>query len=297
MHTHYHNHSHGEGSSSKNLKVAFFLNLTFTFVELVGGVYTNSVAILSDAIHDLGDSIALGISWYLENYSNKKIDAKYSFGYKRFSLLGAVLNSVILIVGAVFMMMETVPRLFDPPAPDSQGMMFLAALGVFVNGLAVFRLKKGNTLNEKAVMLHLLEDALGWVAVLIGSILIYFFELPILDPILSLLITFVIVKNVYVNLKKTSVIFLQSVPENVDVNSIKKSLEELSNVNDVHDIHVWSMDGAFNVMSLHVEVNHTLTFEQVIDVKEEVKDFLLNEGIQHVTIEVEIPKENKEIKE
>ncbi len=165
-HNHDHHHHHHD---TGNLKVAFFLNLAFTLVEIVGGLYTNSLAILSDALHDLGDSLSLGLSWYFQKLSKKGRTSSFSYGYKRFSLLGAVVNSIVLVVGSIIILSKAIPQLFNPSQANAEGMMYLAILGIVVNGAAVLKLRKGESLNEKVITLHLLEDVLGWVAVLIGS--------------------------------------------------------------------------------------------------------------------------------
>ena len=193
--THNHSHNHSEG----NIKIAFFLNLGFTIVEIIGGLYTNSLAILSDALHDLGDSLSLGLSWYFQRLSKKGSTKKFSYGYKRFSLLGAIINSIVLVVGSIFILSKAIPELFNPEETNAQGMLYLAILGVVVNGAAVFKLRKGKSLNEKVVSLHLLEDVLGWVAVLIGSIVMIYFDLPFVDPLLSILISIFVLYNVYRN--------------------------------------------------------------------------------------------------
>ena len=166
-----HNHSHDH--SGKNLKVAFFLNLTFTILEFIGGIYVNSIAIISDAVHDLGDSLSLGTSWYLDSKSKKNANSKYSYGYRRFSLLGALINSVVLIAGSVYVIYEAVGRILEPEHSDAQGMVIFAIIGVLVNGYAAYKLSSGKSMNEKVVSWHLMEDVLGWVAVLIVAIGIF----------------------------------------------------------------------------------------------------------------------------
>lgn len=296
MHFHKHDHSHGHHShgAHKNLKVAFFLNLFFTILELIGGYLTNSVAVLSDAIHDLGDTVSLGSAWYLEVLSNRGIDKKFSFGYKRFSLLGAVINCLVLIIGSMFVIRETIPRLLHPEEPNVEGMIAFAILGVLVNGAAVLRLKKGDSLNERAVMMHLMEDVLGWIAVLIGAVFMYFFDFPIVDPILSLLITSYVLYNVYFNIKKSVSIFLQMVPDNVDLTKVKGLVESVEDVRDAHDIHVWSLDGIYNILTLHVEVGNDLSVKRIIEIKREIKQALLKGNVHHATIEIEVPSENRD---
>lgn len=178
--------------ATSNIKVAFFLNLSFTLLEIVGGIWINSVAILFDAVHDLGDSMALGLSWYFANVSQKKRDSHFSYGYKRFSLLGALISSFILLVGSILILFEAIPRLIHPETVHVNGMIFLAIWGVLVNGAAVLKLRGGETQNERVVRLHLLEDVFGWIAVLIVGIVMLFVNLPILVPILSVGITFYI---------------------------------------------------------------------------------------------------------
>ncbi|MEQ9231618.1 MAG: cation diffusion facilitator family transporter, partial [Cyclobacteriaceae bacterium] len=141
----------GHHHPTKNIRVAFFLNLGFALIELVGGLLTNSVAILSDALHDLGDSLTLGASWYFAKLSTKERDKEFSYGYKRFSVLGALISSVVLLIGSIFIIVETIPRLLNPVQPDTGGMIILGIIGVVVNGIAALKLSHGHSLNEQAV--------------------------------------------------------------------------------------------------------------------------------------------------
>jgi cobalt-zinc-cadmium efflux system protein len=288
-----HNHNHHEHSHSsvKNIKIAFFLNLFFTIIEFIGGFLTNSVAIMSDALHDLGDSFSLGLAWFLEKYSTKKRTKIFSYGYKRLSLLGAFINGIILLAGSFFILSEAIPRLISPEASNAYGMILLAILGMTVNGIAVYKTTKGKTLNEKVISLHLLEDVLGWVAVFIVSIVMIFTDLYILDPILSILITLYILWGVIKNLKKTILLFLQTTPENLDTQIIDKKLKTVKDVNDVHDTHIWSLDGENNILSTHIIINDNLKSEDIKKLKKEIKELLKNDGIQHPTIEFEFEKE------
>ena len=301
-HPHSHEHSHGEHGHvhpiTKNLKVAFFLNVTFTIIELIGGLLTNSMAILSDAIHDLGDSIAIGSALYLEKTSEKKRDHTFSYGYRRFSTLAALLNIVILTTGSVVIIYETIPRLLNPQEVHSQGMMALAVLGVIMNGLAVLRLKNdGKSLNNRTVMLHLMEDALGWVAVLIGSIIIYFTGWIIIDPLLSLGIAGYILFNALKNFKSVTSIFMQAVPGQVNYEHLEEKIGKLVSIKEVHDIHIWSLDGEFNVGSLHLVLKDELDQYNIEEVKKNVRGLFKKEGIVHVTIELEGPNEHCEMED
>ena len=292
-HTHDHSHHHSEG----NVKVAFFLNLAFTVIEIIGGLYTNSLAILSDALHDLGDSLSLGLSWYFQKLSKKGSTKTFSYGYKRFSLLGAVINSVVLIVGSIFILTKAIPGLFNPGEADAEGMIYLAILGVIVNGAAVFKLRKGESLNEKVVSLHLLEDVLGWAAILVGSIIMKFVNAPIIDPLLSVLISMYVLFNVYKNLKKSLLIVLQGIPEDVDLNEIKQQLKNIHEVTDIHDCHAWSMDGNYHILTLHLQLDKDYRLSEQARLKKKIATLLKDESINHITIEFEGNNENCELKE
>jgi cobalt-zinc-cadmium efflux system protein len=286
-----HNHNDSNHDSTKNIKVAFFLNFTFTIFEFIGGYYTNSMAIMADAVHDLGDTISLGLSWNLDKKSKQESDNKYSFGYKRFSLLGALINGVVLFVGSAFILIETIPRLFSPEHAQAEGMFVFAIVGVLVNGFSVVKLKGGKTLNEKMVRWHLIEDVIGWIAVLIVSVVLMFYDLPILDPLLSVAIIAYVLFNVIKNLKETFLVFLQGVPSDIDFNKIEKEILDLDDVRSVHRVHVWSLDGASNVMTIHVVINDVESSREMLDAKAKVRAVLSEYAIEHSTIEIELPKE------
>ncbi len=293
MHAHqHHHHDHHYGHTDvKNIRAAFFLNLSFTIIELVGGLITNSVAILSDAVHDLGDSFSLGLSWYFQKVAKRPRTKEYTYGYKRFSLLGAVINSVVLLVGSILILTHAIPRLFNPQHPDVKGMLLLAVLGVIINGMAVLRLRKGSSINERVVSLHLLEDVLGWLAVLVGAGIMYFVDAPFIDPLLSILISLYILYNVYRNIRQSLRIILQGSPSHLDMEEVKRSLLEIGEVQDVHDLHAWSVDGEYNVMTVHVVLRSALPMEAQHRLKLEIRDKLLSMGVQHCTIEFEVVDE------
>lgn len=286
------NQIHHQQNIGKNIKIAFFLNLGFTVVEIIGGILTNSVAILSDAVHDFGDSISLGLAWYFQKLSGKGSDNKYSYGYKRFSLLGAIINSVILLVGSTLILFETVPRIFNPQETHVEGMFLLAILGIIINGAAVLRLRKGNTLNEKVVSLHLWEDVLGWGAILIGSVIMYFFDVPLIDPILSVLISIYILVHVFRNIKSSMHIILQGTPAEINLDEIKNIIIDFEEVETIHDFHSWSVDGEYNVVTTHVVLNRTLTLDEISVLKNNIRDKLKTSNVQHATIEFETKNEN-----
>ncbi len=288
---HVHNHSHGN-NDVKNIRAAFFLNLFFTIIEFIGGILTNSMAILSDAVHDLGDCITLGLSWYFQKVSKKPRNQDYTYGYKRFSLLGAVINSVVLLVGSVVILIHAFPRLFNPQQPNVEGMLLLAVLGVIINGIALFRLRKGSSINEKVVSLHMLEDVLGWVAVLIGAGVMYFFDAPIIDTILSIAIALFILVNVFRNMRISLRIILQGSPTRLDLDEVKNVLLNIDEVNSVHDLHAWSVDGEYNVLTIHVVLKNELSMEDQQLLKTRIRESLDNLGAHHSTIEFELEDED-----
>jgi cobalt-zinc-cadmium efflux system protein len=280
-------HDHHHHSDVKNIKAAFLLNLFFTIVEIVGGILTNSIAIISDAIHDLGDCLSLGLAWYFQKVAKKGSDTSYSYGYKRFSLLGAVINSIVLVSGSILILTVAIPRIIHPVEANTKGMFLLAILGVLVNGAAVFRLKKGNSINERVVSLHLLEDVLGWLAILIGSVVMHFFDVPVLDPIMSVGIACFVLYNVFKNIRQSLRIILQGIPVEVDITAVSENLQQFEGVDNVHDLHVWSVDGNYNVLTVHVVLNNSLDMEKLAELKAQIRDSLQEKGIQHATIEFE----------
>ncbi|MEX0967946.1 MAG: cation diffusion facilitator family transporter [Bacteroidia bacterium] len=285
-----HHHSHPQ--PEKNLRLAFFLNLGFTILEIAGGLYTNSIAILSDALHDLGDSIALGISYFLERKSKKGGDSKYSFGYRRFSLLGALLNSILLLVGAGIVLWHAVPRIFNPQPTKVEGMIILALIGIAVNGFAFLKLRKTSSLNMKAAALHLLEDVMGWMAVLVVSIVLLFWKAFVLDALLSIGITLFILYNVVRNLRHTLKIFLQGVPEHLDIRQIENIINSIPKVISTHHTHIWTMDGEHHILTSHIVVADGTSKEDVFRIKEKTREAMTQLKIDHLTLEVEFPEED-----
>jgi len=289
-HHHHHGYSHDSHDhhhGTENIRVAFWLNLGFAVFELVGGLYTNSVAVLSDALHDLGDSLSLGTSWYFQKKSQQKRDQRFTYGYGRFSLLGAFINCIVLTVGSIFIISESIQRILNPAQPDTKGMLIIAVIGIGVNLVAMLRLKRGSSINERVISLHFLEDVLGWAAVLVGSVIMTFYDVPILDPILSLGIAVFILFNVFKNMKSVFQIVLQGVPENITEEKIKNLIKKFPEIKDSHDIHVWSMDGNYHIVTLHVLVDNELSVMQQQELKIQIKQKLSELHIQHATVEVE----------
>lgn len=296
MNEHTHSHSHDRNSehshSGNGMVTAFFLNGFFAIIEFIGGIYTNSTAILSDAIHDMGDAAAIGAAIYFEKVAKKKRDKQYSYGYKRFSPLAALINTIILLIGSTVVLYKAIPRIFDPQPLNVNGMLLLGVLGVVFNGLAVFRLKKEQpSLSKRAIMLHLMEDLLGWIAVLAGSVVIKFTGWTVIDPIMSLGITLYILYNVVGNLRAIFKIFMQSVPEKIDEDAVHQNIMSIASVKDVHDIHLWSMDGRYNIATLHVVVPNSTNAEVQIEVKRQISELMAHLDVDHTTTEIEFESE------
>lgn len=289
----HHDHSHYKEESSGRIGMAFFLNVSFTIIEFIGGWLTNSTAIMADAVHDLGDSLSIGSAWLLNRLGKKSANSEFTYGFRRMSLFGALLNSLVLIGGSIWVLSEAIPRLADPVMPVAEGMLALAILGVTVNGFAAYRLSKGNTINEKVLNWHLLEDVLGWVAVLIVAIVLQFVEWPILDPLLSVGFTLFILFNVIRNLWVTGKLFAQAVPDKALLEKIRRSLLELDGITDIHHQHLWSLDGESHVLTAHVVVNSEPDFKlsDYSAIKQSITSVLGQYHLSHTTIEIELEQE------
>ncbi len=281
-------HHHG----SKNIKLAFFLNLGFTILEIVGGLYVNSIAIISDAVHDLGDSLSLGTAWYLQEKSSKEPTSTFTYGYRRLSLLGALINSIVLIVGSIYVIYEAVGRILEPEHSDAQGMIVFALIGVVVNGYTAWKMTTGKSLNEKVISWHLLEDVLGWLGILIVGIILYFKDIHYLDPALSLFITAYVLWNVVKRLKETFYVFLQSTPSDIDKGHIEEELLSIELITSIHHTHIWSLDGEHHVFSTHVKLSGFEDVQELYAVKIKIKEILEPYNFEHYTVETELEGED-----
>jgi len=282
---------HKHDSSSNNIGIVFFLNFSFTIIEFIGGILTNSTAIMADAVHDLGDTLSIGLAWILSRLSQKNPDDDFTYGYHRFSLLGALLNGAVLIAGSIWVLSESLPNLIDPQMPDATGMLWLAVLGVTVNGYAAWKIIKGKTLNEQVLSWHLIEDVLGWVSVLIVSVLLMFFDWPVLDPLLSIVFTLFILINVFKNTRQTIKIFLQSSPDNVVLDEVRNKLMSIRQIGQIHHLHLWSLDGERHVLTAHLKINEIITVEEQKKIKNQIGELLVDFAFVYTTIELEFADE------
>jgi len=269
--------------------VAFFLNLSYSIVEFIAGGIFGSSAVLADSVHDLGDAIAIGISAFLETISNREEDRQYTLGYKRFSLLGALVTAVILITGSILVILENITKLFNPQPVNDEGILWLGIIAVSINLLASLVVRKGKTKNESILSLHFLEDTLGWLAVILMAIILRFTDWYILDPILSLVISIFILTKAIPRFWSALKIFLDAVPEGVETSDLEKDLEALPNVNSVNQLSIWSMDGLENNAIVHICIKD---WEQMMETKEVVRQCLEERGVQNITIEVDSSQSN-----
>ena len=274
-------------SREKRVRFAAFLNIVFTILELVGGFLTNSLAILSDALHDFGDSIALLVSWLFERGARKSPDITRTFGYQRLSLFSAFFSASILVGGSIIIIFQAIPRLITPETVNAFGMLGLAIIGITFNGLGFFLLKRGESLNEKVLSWHLLEDVLGWTGILAGGIIIYIWKFYILDPILTIGLTVFILYNVTKNLREAINILMQGVPKHINLEAVKQDIKAIKGVLGLHDIHIWSLEGETDVFTAHVVLDDETLKKQPDKTKEKIKETLLNHHIEHSTIELE----------
>lgn len=268
--------------------VAFLLNLAFSVVELIGGFLTNSVAIISDSVHDFGDAVSIGISFFLERKSHRQPDDNYTYGYARFSVLGGLITTIILVIGSILVVGGSIVRIINPVEVNYDGMIILAIFGVILNFAAAYVTRDSDSINQKSVNLHMLEDVLGWVVVLVGAVLMRFTNLSIIDPIMSIGVAIFIFISALKNLHAILDLFLVKKPDQIDVKLLRKQLEKIPDVVDVHHVHIWSMDGNQNYITMHLK-SSTQNYEKL---KKSVKHILEENHIQHSTIEIETPDEH-----
>ena len=268
--------------TEKNILIAFLLNLLFSVFEFAGGIFTGSVAIMSDSVHDMGDAASIGISWFLEKKSKKQPDETYTYGYARYSVIGSVITTLILLIGSCFVAYNAVSRIIAPTAIHYDGMILFALVGAAVNFCAAFFTREGDSLNQKAVNLHMLEDVLGWIVVLVGAIVMRFTDFAIIDPILSIAVAVFIFVNALKTLKEALNLFLEKTPQNISVAEIKEHLMEMEGVLDVHHIHLWSLDGSHNYATMHI-----VTDAEPSQIKAAIRTELQEYGIDHATLELE----------
>lgn len=274
---------HHHKKAGENLAFVFFMNLAFNIIVIIGGLATNSMAILADCIHDLSDTISIALAWILEKISQRDSTEKYSYGYQRFSIVGAVITSVFVIIMAFVILSEAIPRLFAPEGVDAGGMLIVAIIGIIFKSISVHRLHNGETFNEKAIFFHQLGDIFEWVAILVLSLVLMFWDgAPYLDPFISIGIALWLIFNLGRNLYKSVEVILQKTPDNFDVDEFKSSINEIEGVKKIDDFHVWSLDGIDSVLTLKVSIENIGMQEEI---KAEIYSIASKYHIVDITIE------------
>ena len=268
--------------TEKNILIAFILNLCFSIFEFFGGIFTGSIAILSDAVHDVGDAVSIGLSFFLEKKSKKQPDDIYTYGYARYSVIGSVITTLILLFGSVAVIFGAVSRIINPIKINYNGMIVFAIVGVVINFFAAFFTRKGDSLNQKAVNLHMLEDVLGWAVVLVGAVVMHFTNLWLIDPCLSICVAIFIFINAIKNLKVAVDLFLEKTPKSIDLDQLREHISKIDGVLDIHHIHVWSLDGQKIFATMHVVTN-----ADSHEIKHKIRKELEEHGIGHTTLELE----------
>ena len=274
---------HHHKKASKNLAFVFFVNLIFNIIVIIGGLATNSMAILADCIHDMSDTISMAVAWILEHISQKDSSDNFSYGYQRFSILGAVITSTFVIVMAFFILQEAIPRLFAPEEVDAGGMLLVGMVGLIFKSISVWKLHGGETFNERAILYHLLGDIFEWIAILILSIILIFWsDASYLDPFISIGIALWLIFNLGRTLYKSILILLQKTPDNFDVCDFKTNILAIDGINAIDDFHIWSLDGIDSVMTLKVAVDKKYTQENI---KKEIYNISNEYHVVDITIE------------
>lgn len=284
MSKNHHNHS---ATSAHKILIAFLLNLGFSVFEFIGGLLTNSIAITSDAIHDLGDAASIGIAYFLERYSKKASNHQYTYGYIRYSVMGSLITTLILLTGSILVIGASASRLIHPVPTNYNGMIILAIVGVIVNFIAAYYTHDGDSLNQKSVNLHMLEDVLGWAVVLIGAIIMHFTDLQFIDPLLSIGVALFIFISAFGNFREIVDLFLEKTPRGISIDELCQHVSAIKGVQGVHHVHVWSMDGYNNYATMHVISPRT----DLPQLKATIRAELQEHGIGHTTIEFERPDE------
>lgn len=277
-----------ERKSIKHIKSTFFVSLAFAFIELFGGAITNSVSILIDSFRNFGDVISIGIALVLEKYAQKRPNKKYTYGYARFSVIGSLVSTIFLLISSGIALFIIVPRIYRPETVNHEGMFLLAAIGLIISGISNYATTKGQGISEQVVSLHQFEDLFSWVGVLITSVVMSIYDLSILDPILSILITLIVVRNALGHIKTIINIFLEKVPDDIDLKEVEKEILENDKINEVEYFHIWSLDGVKDYASMNIILDKTLSLKEAIKIKEEVKEKVHEFGVTYSTIEIKL---------
>ena len=275
--------------TTRKMFVAFLLNTFFSIFEFFGGILSGSFAIMSDALHDFGDAVSIGVSLVFEKKSKKAPDETYTFGYGNYSLIGALFTTVILLIGSSLIIVNAACRIIEPQKIEYGKMIVFAVVGVVVNTLAAVVTRGKESANQRAVNLHMLEDVLGWICVLTSAVVMHFTDFYILDSLMSIAVSVFLMFHCLENLKEIFVVFLCKAPQGINIHEIKKHLSDIDGINSVHHLHIWK-HGSGNVIA----TVHIVSDGPSSQIKKEVRKKLLEHGINHVTMELEKTNEDCE---
>jgi len=285
-----HSHRHHQAVNEKNLLAATFLNLVITVVEIAGGFLSGSLALLSDALHNLSDTFATFIAYLATIIGKREANQKKTFGYKRLEILAALINAVILIVMSVFLIKEAWHRWQNPAPINSMIMLVVGMIGLLANLYAVLILRKdaSKSINVKAAYIHLIGDSLSSVVVIIGGVMIRIFKIEWIDPIITVAISIYIIRSGFVILKESVNILMQSAPDHLDLPLIKNRVEQVPEVLNIHHIHAWMLTDQEVHLEAHIELKSDLKLSQVKKIQHTIEKYLrLDFGITHITLQFE----------
>ena len=284
-------HSHTHGANKKTLMISFIIITVYMIIEAIGGFLTNSLALLADAGHMLSDSISLGVGLLAFILGEKAADYSKTYGYKRFEILAAVFNGVTLVLIAIYIFYEAYQRFANPPEVASTGMLIIATIGLLVNILVAWLLMRGGdtkeNLNIRAAFLHVLGDLLGSVGAIIAALMIIFFNWGWADPLASVIVAVLVLISGWRVTKDSIHVLMEGTPKNVEIDAVIRTIERIPGVNNMHDLHVWSITSGQNALSCHVVVDGTIPIQESEEILRTIEQKLEDENIGHATIQME----------
>lgn len=288
---HDHGHDHTHGANKKVLLISFFIIASYMIVEVIGGFVTNSLALLSDAGHMFSDAVSLGIALVAFTYGAKVASRSKTFGYKRFEILAAVLNGVTLILIALFIFYEAIQRFANPPEVATTGMLIVSSIGLAVNILVAWIMMRGgdveDNLNMRGAFLHVISDMLGSVGAIIAALFIMFFGWGWADPLASVIVAVLVLRSGYYVTKSGLHVLMEGTPQNVDMDDIIQTIQQIPDVESIHDLHIWSITSGLNALSCHIVVDDQMTIAESGQLLRKIEHDLEHKNIQHVTIQLE----------
>jgi len=290
QHKHHHGSNHGSDLKGRRLLITIALNLSITIAQVIGGTISNSLALISDALHNLGDTMAILLAYIANRVSKRKATEKNTFGYKRFEILAAFFNALLLISICLYLFVEAYQRLLDPQPVKGLIMLIVAIIGFLGNFISILLLKKnsGENLNIKAAYLHLLGDTLSSVAVIIGGVFMWLYEFYWIDPLITFIIGVYIIIHTWHVLAETFVILMQGTPPEIDLIEIKDRLQKINKVKDIHHVHVWRLNDTSLFFEAHVNIEEDFLISETDTIRAEIEHVLNREfNINHVTLQME----------